>query len=82
MVISGLVGLCPQDDNAIVVHPLVPTDTWRWFALDNIYYHGKLVTIIWDKTGEKYKQGKGLSVFVDGNLAAHSTTLERIEGKL
>jgi len=43
---------------------------------------GKLVTILWDRTGKKYNQGKGLSVFVDGNLAAHSTILERIEGKL
>ena len=82
MVISGLVGLSMRDDNVIVVHPLVPTDTWEWFALDNVYYHGKLVTILWDKTGEKYKRGKGLSVFVDGSLTAHSTILERIEGKL
>jgi hypothetical protein len=82
LVISGLVGLCAQADDTIVVHSLVPADTWEWFALDNIYYHGKLVTIIWDKTGEKYKRGKGLSVFVDGSLAADSTKLERIEGKL
>ena len=82
LVISGLVGLRLRDDYAIVVHPLVPTDTWEWFALDNVYYHGKLVTILWDKTGEKYKRGKGLSVFVDGSLTAHSTILERIEGKL
>jgi hypothetical protein len=82
LVISGLVGLCLRNDDVIVVHPLVPADTWQWFALDNVYYHGKLVTILWDKTGEKYKRGKGLSVFFDGNLVTNSTTLERIEGKL
>jgi len=82
LVISGLVGLCPRNDDVIVVHPLVPADTWEWFALDNVDYHGKTVTILWDQTGEKYKQGQGLSVFVDGKLAAHSTSLERIEGKI
>ena len=81
LVISGLVGLCPGNDDVIVVHPLVPADTWEWFALDNVNYHGKSVTILWDKTGEKYMQGKGLFVYVDGSLAAHSTHLERIEGK-
>ena len=82
LVISGLVGLCPREDNIIIVHPHVPADTWKWFALDNINYHGKAVTILWDQTGEKYKQGKGFSVFIDGKLVAHSTRLERIEGKL
>jgi hypothetical protein len=65
-----------------VVDPLVPSNNWDWFCLDQIPYHGKYLTILWDKTGEKYKQGKGLSVYVDGKLAANSTTLERIEGKL
>ncbi len=82
LVISGLVGLCPRNDNVIVVHPLVPADTWKWFALDNVNYHNKIITIIWDQTGEKYKQGKGLFVYVDGRLVAHSTRLERIEGKI
>ncbi|MBN2182394.1 MAG: hypothetical protein JW715_10810 [Sedimentisphaerales bacterium] len=82
LVISGLVGICPQADDSILVHPLVPADTWQWFALDKVNYHGKTITVIWDKTGEKYKQGKGLSVFVDGKLAAHSTSLEPIEGKI
>ena len=43
LVIIGLVGLCPQPDETIVVHPLVPENTWEWFALDNVYYHGKRV---------------------------------------
>jgi hypothetical protein len=82
LVITGLVGLCPRNDDTIVVQPLVPPGTWEWFALDNINYHGKTVTILWDQTGEKYNQGRGLSVFVDGKLAAHSNLLERIEGKI
>jgi hypothetical protein len=45
-------------------------------------YHGKTVTIIWDKTGLKYKKGKGLSVWVNGKKVASSLSLEKISGKL
>ncbi len=82
LVISGLVGLCPRSDDVIVVHPLIHANTWKWFALDKVYYHGRIVTIIWDETGEKYRQGKGLFIYVDGKVVAHSSSLERIEGKI
>jgi len=81
LIISGLIGICPQSDETIVVHPLVPAGTWEWFALDNVYYHGKTVTIVWDRTGDKYKHGKGLFVYIDGKLAAHSNSLERLDVK-
>ena len=51
-------------------------------CLDNILYHGKIVTIIWDKTGMKYKKGKGLMVFVNGKKVASSDTLSKVIGKL
>ncbi len=82
LVIAGLVGICPQADDTIVVHPLVPAETWEWFALDQVPYHGKTVTILWDRTGRRYGKGAGLSVFADGQLVAHATTLERVEGTL
>ncbi len=82
LVISGLIGMCPQSDDTIEVHPLVPNDTWEWFALDNVNYHGKIVTVVWDQTGERYKHGKGLSVYINGKLAAHSNSLERLEVKI
>jgi hypothetical protein len=82
LVISGLIGLCPRNDNVILVHPLVPADTWKWFALDKVYYHGKIITIIWDQTGEKYRQGKGLFVYADGKLIARSDSLKKVEGKI
>ena len=82
LVIAGLVGLCPRDDGTVVVQPLVPADIWKWFVLDNVSYHGKTITIIWDQTGEKYKQGKGLSIYADGKLIAHSDSLEKVEGKI
>ncbi len=68
--ITGLVGLRPRADNIIEVNPLVPENKWDWFCLDNVLYHGKIITIIWDKNGTKYKKGKGLSVWVNGKKVA------------
>ena len=82
LIITGLVGLRPRADDIIDVNPLLPDNKWDWFCLDNILYHGKIVTIIWDKTGAKYKRGKGLQVFVNGKKVAASNTLEKVTGKL
>ena len=82
LIITGLVGLRPRADDTIEVHPLLPANKWDWFCLDNVLYHGKIITIVWDKTGLKYKKGKGLSVFVNGKRIAVSERLERITGKL
>jgi hypothetical protein len=37
-----------------------------------------MLTVIWDKEGTKYKQGKGFSVFIDGQLKHNSSKLEKI----
>lgn len=78
LVISGLVGLRPQSNETVVVNSLVPENTWDWFALHNISYHGRNLTIIWDKTGEKYGKGKGLQLFIDQKLAAKAERLEKL----
>lgn len=82
LIITGLVGLRPRTDNTIEVHPLVPQNKWAWFCLDNVLYHGKVVTIIWDKDGLKYKKGKGLGVWVNGKKVASSVKLENVSGVL
>jgi hypothetical protein len=82
LIITGLVGLRPRADNIIEVNPLLPAGKWDWFCLDNVLYHGKMITIIWDKTGSKYKKGKGLSVWVNGKKVASSLKLEKLTGKL
>jgi len=82
LIITGLVGLRPRPDDVIEVNPLLPAGQWDWFCLDNILYHKKIVTIIWDKTGAKYKKGKGLSVWVDGKKIASTNTLKKITGKI
>jgi hypothetical protein len=82
LIITGLVGLRPRADNIIEVNPLVPQNKWDWFCLDNVLYHKKNITIIWDKNGTKYKRGKGLSVWANGKKIASSDKLERITGSL
>jgi hypothetical protein len=82
LIITGLVGLRPGAGNIIEVNPLLPVNKWDWFCLDNILYHDKLVTIIWDKTGTKYKKGKGLSLWVNRKKLAGSASLKKITGKL
>jgi hypothetical protein len=82
LVISGLVGLRPRSDNLIEVNPLVPMETWDYFCLDHIRYHGHLITILYDKTGLRYRKGRGLQVFSDGRCIASSRSLKRLTGKI
>ncbi len=74
LVISGLVGFVPQQDGKIVLRPLFP-ETWDYLALENIRYHGRDVSIYWDRTGSRYGHGKGFSVFVDGILEPQAAVL-------
>jgi hypothetical protein len=60
LVITGVVGLRPRAGNQLEVHPLVPEGTWDWFAADRIPYHGRLLSIVWDKDGRHFGRGKGV----------------------
>lgn len=64
------------------VNPLLPDNTWDYFCLDNVLYHGHILTILWDKTGEKYGRGRGLLVLADGKEIARSSSLSKIKGTL
>jgi len=78
LIITGLVGLRPRTDNTIEVNPLIPEGKWNWFCLDNVLYHGKNITIMWDKDGSKYHLGKGFRIFVNGKEVAKSDRLKKI----
>ena len=78
LVITGLVGLRPRADETIEINPLVPDGKWDWFCLDNVKYHGKILTILWDKDGTKYNRGQGLTLLVNGVKAANTDKLERM----
>lgn len=44
-VITGLVGLRPRADDTLEVNPQVP-DSWDYFALEDVAYHGHNVSIV------------------------------------
>jgi hypothetical protein len=82
LVISGLVGVVPRADEIIEVHPLIPEGAWDWFCLDNVPYHGSALTIIWDRTGERYGRGAGLAVWANGQEIARAADLQQLTGRL
>lgn len=82
LLITGLVGLRPRADNTLEIAPLLPPGTWDWFCLDGVKYHGRELTILWDRDGKRYGRGAGFQVLVDGKRLAHSEQLGRLEAKL
>lgn len=82
LIINDLIGLKPRADNTLEINPLLPQGQWDWFCLDRVSYHGKMLTILWDKDGSKYGKGKGFRIFADGKEIAKSNKLKKITTKL
>lgn len=78
LIITGLVGLRPREDDIIEINPLVPPGQWNYFCLDAVPYHGRILTIIWDCDGKRYGQGAGLQLRVDGQRMAQRPDLGRL----
>src|SRR5699024_10282037 len=78
LVISDLVGIRPRADDTLEVNPLIPKSTWDWFALENVKYHGRELTIVWDRDGSKYNQGEGFQIWADGKRIHQSDSLGHI----
>ena len=74
LVITGLVGLVPRTDDTLEINPLVPAD-WDYFALDDVSYRGHDVSIVWDKSGQRYAGGAGMHVLVNGKKVHTSKTV-------
>jgi hypothetical protein len=81
LIITGLVGLRPRDDDNIEVNPLAPDD-WDYFALDDVIYRGRRISILWDRTGKRYGKGAGLHVLVGGEKIASAAKFGRLTAKL
>jgi hypothetical protein len=78
LVITGLIGLRPASGNEVIVNPLVPSDQWTYFALDNVPYHGHLLTILYDRDGHRYHRGTGFQVLCDGVLMASAPKVQAL----
>lgn len=81
LIVTGLVGLQPRDDDTVEIFPLAPK-SWDFFALDDLAYHGHLLSIVWDKSGKHYGKGAGLQIWADGTQIASSAELAKLSGKL
>lgn len=82
LLITGVIGLRPRADDTVEINPLLPPNTWDWFCLNGVKYHGHMLTVIWDQDGSRYGRGAGLHVWAGGKEIARSATQERITGKL
>jgi len=82
LLITGLIGLRPRADDAIELQPLLPEKTWNWFCLDGVRYHGRDLTIIWDRDGKHFGKGAGLTIFVNGKKIARSKQLGPLNARL
>ena len=80
LVLTGVAGLVPRASGAapsLTVAPLQPSDAaLEWWAVDGALVGGRAVCVLWDYDGSRYSRGAGLSVFVDGALAAHAVTTQ------
>ncbi|MGA1190585.1 MAG: discoidin domain-containing protein [Pseudomonadales bacterium] len=61
----------------MTIAPLVP-ETWDYFTLADVPYHGHLVSVQWDRNGTHYGRSKGLAVYVDGQRAALQDHLGKV----
>jgi hypothetical protein len=65
-----------------MLDPLLPTDAWDWFCLDGVPYHDRILTIVWDRTGNRYNRGAGSAVWADGHEIARLAKLSPLSCKL
>ena len=47
--------------DTLELSPSIP-ENWDYFRVDNLNFKGEKYSIIYDKTGKKYNQGKGLKI--------------------
>ena len=81
LVITGLMGVVPRNDDVLEVRPLLPDD-WEYCALDHLSYRGRQVAVVWDRTGSRYGLGRGLHLVADGKVIATAPKVGPLQGKL
>lgn len=78
LILSGLVGLRPRDDEWLEIDPLFTEHHLDYLCADGILYHGKFYSILWDPTGSRYNQGPGFHVFRGKEKIATASTPQKI----
>ncbi|MBE5786354.1 MAG: hypothetical protein E7324_02305 [Clostridiales bacterium] len=82
LVITGVAGLQPAADDIVRIDPICTAQWLPYFALEGVAYHGASLDIIWDQTGDVYGRGHGLSLYIDGRLAACRADLGYLEASI
>ena len=82
LIVSALIGLTPREDDVVEVHPLMPPASeggWTHFCLEDVPYHGRLLTLVWDDPAQPedvYNDGdRGFTVYADGKRLHHQEDL-------
>ena len=78
LVLNGLAGVRTRDDDKIEINPLFSETDLDYFCADGILYHKHYLTVLWDKTGDRYQLGAGFKVYVDGELKFKGETVEKL----
>ncbi|KUJ12643.1 uncharacterized protein LY89DRAFT_673592 [Mollisia scopiformis] len=74
---TNLVGIVPTLDERLEMRPLIPSN-WTYFAIENLPYHGSLISILWDEAGSHYSNFShqpGLSIYSSGTLIHNQPSL-------
>lgn len=65
--ISDLIGIVPRPDSILEIDPLLPEGAWTHFLLDDQFYKGRDVTVVFDPQGNHYAPSvKGFAVYLNG----------------
>lgn len=75
LLIGGVLGVQPRADGRIEIDPLLPEGTWDWFCLEGVKYHGRMLTLLWDRDGSRFGRGPGFQVLAEGRPVARSDRL-------
>jgi hypothetical protein len=83
LILSGLLGIRPHTDDILELNPLLPDPDSaerpiRYFALVDLRYHGRDISVIYDAEGTRYHAGAGLSVFASGKRIYGPAPLQHI----
>ncbi|HMR50420.1 MAG TPA: discoidin domain-containing protein [Arachnia sp.] len=73
--VEDMGGIQPRSDALIELWPI--DLGYDHFMVNNVRYHGKDLTVVWDEDGSHYGLGAGYSLFIDGEHKASADQLGR-----
>lgn len=79
-IFTNLIGIIPDFSDTLVMKPLIPQN-WTHFIVEDLPYHGTLLTIVWDQSGSYYttfNHSVGLSIYSNGSLIHTQPSLSQI----